>query len=213
MIVLLLALGIGANTAIFSAMNALLFATLPVKDPSELVRLRWIGRNDAANDRSEYGYVRRMPDGGRVGTTFSYATFRELSSSASDMVELFACAPLSQVTAVVDGNAELATSFAASGNYFRVLGIEAGLGRLFTSDDDRADAPPVAVISTGYWQKRFGGDPAAVGKVIRVNDVPLTIIGVTPGEFASVQHTLGEQLDISFTLSLDARLKSQHGPG
>jgi len=97
-----------------------------------------------------------------------------------------------------------------SGN-FRVLGIEAGLGRLFTSDDDRADAPPVAVISTGYWQKRFGGDPAAVGKVIRVNDVPLTIIGVTPGEFASVQHTLGEQLDISFTLSLDARLKASTG--
>ena len=212
-IVLLLAIGIGANTALFSATNALLFSAIAVSKPGELVRLRWTGKNDAVTDRSEYGYVRPLPDGTRPGVTFSYDVFRDLAASTGDLADLFACAPLSPITTTVDGNADLATGLGASGNYFRVLGINAELGRVFTPDDDRADAPPVAVISHAFWQKKLGGDPAAVGKVIRVNDVPLAIIGVTSRGFSGVQQTLAEPPDISFPLSLDAQLKASTGRG
>ena len=210
-IILLLALGIGANTALFSATNALLFTSIPVQDPSSLVRLRWTGKNDAATDHAEYGYRRPMPDGGQVGSTFPYAGYRDLASSASDLVDLVACAPFSQVTAVVNGAADLASGFAASGNFFRVMGVDAGVGRVFSEQDDVPGAAPVAVISSRYWQARFGGDPSIVGRVIRVNDVPLTVVGVTRPEYTGVQQTLDEPPDISFPLSLDAQIKASTG--
>ena len=212
-IVLLLAIGIGANTALFSASNALLFASIPASQPEELVRLRWVGRNDAVTRRAEYGYLRPAPDGRRTGGTFSYLVFQELAKNAGDMADLFACAPFSQVTAVIDGEAELATNLVASGNYFRVLGVQARLGRVFTPEDDRPDAPPVAVISAGFWHKRFGGDPAAVGRVIRVNDVPVTIVGVTSSDFTGVQAALREAPDLSLPLALDAQVKASTGRG
>ena len=81
----------------------------------------------------------------------------------------------------------LADALAASGNYFGVLGVKPRIGRLFTPTDDRPTAPPVAVISSRYWQSRFGGDPSIAGRVIKVNDVPVTIVGVTPAEFTGVQ--------------------------
>ena len=209
-IVLLLALGIGANTALFSATNALLFASIPASKPDELVRLRWSGRNDAANDRSDYGYL-GPPTGRGAGATFSYPTFLELRATAGDLADLFACAPVGPVTAVIDTTAALVTSLAASGNYFRVLGVEASVGRVFGADDDRAGAPPVAVISSRYWRNRFGQDPAAVGKVIHLNGVPVTIIGVTPPAFTGVQRMLDEPPDVSFPLALDAQVKASTG--
>ena len=212
-IILLLSIGIGANTALFSATNALLFASVPVSKPGELVRLRWTGKNDVVTDRSEYGSIRPLPDGRRPGATFSYDVFRDLAASSGDMVELFACAPLSPITTVIDGNADLANGLGASGNYFQILGISAERGRVFTPEDDRPGAPPVAVVSHAFWQKKLGGDPAALGKVIRVNDVPLTIVGVTPRDFTGVQETLAQPPDIAFPLSLDAQLKASTGRG
>lgn len=210
-IVSLLALGIGANTALFRATDALLFSSLPVEDPDSLVRLRWTGRNDAVTERSEYGYVKPLPDGRRPGVTFSYAAFNDLRRNATDMVELFACAPIGQVTAVVDGRAELARALAATGNYFGVLGISARLGRVFTPDDERPEAPQVAVLSSRYWQARFGADPSAVGRVVKVNDVPLTIVGVMPHEFTGVQQTLADPPDIVYPLALEAQVKASTG--
>lgn len=212
-VLLLLAFGIGANAVIFSATNALLRAPLPgVANPSELVRLRWTGANDAQTDYDSYGNESRKSaaEGGERGS-FSYAVFKELSADAHGAAELFACAPYDQTSLVIDGRAELAEGFTASGNYFSVLGVRPLAGRLFVPDDDRPDAPPVAVISARYWQSRFGRDPAVIGKVIHASGVPVTIVGVTPPEFAGVHDTLRTPPDISFPLALDARLDGSTG--
>lgn len=210
-ILLLLALGIGANAAIFSAADAAFFASLPVNDPDTLVRLRWSGQNDAANEHMEYGYRQPGPDGEEVYATFSYPTFQEMAKAGRDEVNLFACAPLSQLNLIIDDRADLVDGLAASGNYFSVLGVRPALGRLLVPDDDRPSAPPAAVISSRFWQVRFGGDPSVVGRVIVANDTPVTIVGVTPADFAGVQDTMGEAPDITFPLSLDLQLRASAG--
>ena len=162
-VVLSLALGIGANTAIFTAINGLLLRTIPVDRPETLVRFRLIGDNDLGTDFSEYARIE--PAGGvRTTTTFrpTYLAFRAANRT---LVDLFACAPQFQMSAVVDGQAEVVSGFVASGNYFQVLGIKAEVGRTLTPDDDRPGAPLVAVISHGYFKRRFGGDRKAIGSV------------------------------------------------
>src|SRR5205809_531297 len=81
---------------------------------------------------------------------------------------------------VVDGQAELASAFISSGNYYQLLGIGARLGRTIVPDDDRPTAPPVAVISSKYWHARFGTDPSVIGRAVKMNNVPVTIVGVLP---------------------------------
>ena len=212
-VVLSLALGIGANVAIFSALNGLLLTKLDVRDPDTLVRLRWAGRNDMLNSSSDYGAIDRDAYGGdNVRTTFSYPMYRQLLAANRTTTDLFACAPFGRVNVVVDGQAELASAFVSTGNYFRLLGVDARLGRTIVPDDDRATAPPVAVISSKYWHTRFGTDPAAVGKVIRVNNVPTTIVGVLPPDFGGVQHPLAEAPDISLPLALEPQLETSTGP-
>ena len=212
-IVLLLALGIGANTALFSATDALLFSPLPVHDADALVRLRWTGPNDVINEHDEYGFNRLGPDGKMVRSSFSYAVFQQLAADGTQVVDLFACAPFDQVNVSVDGHADLANGFGATGNYFTVLGVQPLAGRLFGPADDGPAATAVAVISAQYWQRRFGGDASIVGKVVRANDVPVTIVGVMPPSFTGVQRTVGAPPDIFFPLSLDLQLKASTGRG
>lgn len=212
-VVLLLALGIGANAVIFSATHALVSAPLPgIASPQALVRLAWTGANDAVTDYDSYGNESRAgaAEGG-TRTSFSYAAYTEFSKDARGTADFFACAPYGQTSLLIDGRAELADGFAASGNYFSVLGVRPLLGRLLVPDDERPDAPAVAVISSRYWHARFGGDPAVIGKTIRANNVPVLIVGVTPPDFAGVQHTLGDPSDISFPLALDTRLNGSTG--
>jgi predicted permease len=204
-VVLSLALGIGANTAIFSAMNALLLTEIPVRDPDTLVRLRFVGRNQMATNSSDYGYTRQL-NGETIRTTFSYAIYQQFVKDNRTLEELFACAPISRVNVVANGQADLATGFIATGNYFRVLGVNARLGRVFGPEDDTATAPPVAVISQRFWQSRFGSDRSIVGKVISANTVHVTIIGVLPAEFTGIQQPVARSHDILFPLSLDPQL-------
>jgi predicted permease len=130
------------------------------------------------------------------------------------MSDLFACAPLGRVNVVVDGHAEIARAFISSGNYYRLLGVAARLGRTILPDDDRPAAPGVAVISSPYWHSRFGTDPSIVGKTIDVTGRPVTIVGVLPPDFTGVQQPVAEPPDISFPLSLDPQLEvfPQKGP-
>ena len=205
-VVLSLALGIGANTALFSVINGMLLTRIPVKDPDSLVRLRWVGRNDAVTSSSDYGSVRRGPDGLSVRTTFSYPMYQQFVADNRTMTDLFACAPYGRVNLVVDGQADLANAFISSGNYFRVLGVQARLGRTIVPEDDRPDAPPVAVISSRYWHTRFTSDPGTIGKTVRVNNVPVTIVGVIAPEFTGVQQPVAEPPDITLPLALDPQL-------
>jgi predicted permease len=208
MVVLSLALGIGANTALFSATNGLLLRELPVEDPDTLVRLRHVGRNRMSNNVSEYGNIARPP-GQSAGSTFSFAVFQELRKANQTLTDLAAGAPLGSVNVVVDGNAEISTAYIGSGNYLRLLGVRAILGRTILPDDDRPDAPPVATISAQYWTRRFGNDPAIAGRTIRVNNTLITIVGVLQPQFTGVQRVIGEAPDLTFPLSLDPVLNPQ----
>ena len=201
-VVLSLALGIGANTAIFSAINGLVLQTLPVDHPETLVRLQWAGENDMGTDFSEYGATAREGNS-FVRTTFPYRIYEEFRRANQTLDDLFACAPQGQVNVVSGDRAELATSLIASGNYFIVLGVHAAVGRTFTPDDDRPGAPAVAVLSHGYWVRRFGGDAGVVGRVMTINNMPVTIVGVTPPSFTGVQQVVTDAREITLPLSLD----------
>jgi predicted permease len=200
-----LALGIGANTALFSAINGLYLRKLPVKAPDTLVRLRWLGRNDMATNSSDYGPGRRV-DGQNIRATVSYPMYLQYQQDNRTMDDLFACAPYGRANIVVDGRAEIANAFITTGNYYRMLGLAASPGRTIVPEDDRPSAAPVAVISARYWRKRFGGDPQIVGKVVRFNNVPLTIVGVVTPELVGVQQVFSDGPDIAVPLALDAQL-------
>src|SRR5262245_22776281 len=204
-VVVSLALGIGANTALFSAINGLYLRKLPVSDPDGLVRLRWLGQNDMATNSSDYGSTTRI-GGQQVRATVSYPMYREFVANNRTMDDLFACAPYSRANIVVDGRADIANAFISTGNFYRILGLNASLGRTIVPDDDRLDAPPVAVISERYWRTRFASDSNVVGKVVRFNNVPVTIVGVISPEIVGVQQVFRESPDIAVPLALDAQL-------
>jgi predicted permease len=173
--VLSLALGIGVNTAVFTVIDAVLLKMLPVKNPEELVQIM----NVSPNDR-------------RPNAAFSYPTFERLRDR--QLVRgMFASAGL-RLNATVDGQAEPARGQLVSGSFFTVLGVQPVIGRTFTADDDRVPGGhPVAVISHGYWKRRFALDPSVVGKGIALNAKPFAIIGVTPPDFFGIQ--VGDSTD------------------
>ena len=210
-VVLSLALGIGANTALFSALDGMLLTKIPVKDPDSLVRLRWAGRNDMVTSSSDYGFVARA-NGETVRTTFSYPMFRQFVADNKTMGDLFACAPFGRVNVVVDGQAEIAEAFVSSGNYYQLLGVTARIGRTISPNDDAPTSSPVAVISSKYWHSRFGTDPNVLGRTIRVNNVVITIVGVLPPDFTGVQQPGGDAADLAIPLALHPQIDTSTGP-
>ena len=211
-VVVSLALGIGANTALFSAVNGLLLKQVPVRDADGLVRLRWAGKNDMVTSSSDYGFSAKDEAGRDVRSTFSYSMYKQLVADNRTMTDLVACAPFFRVSVVVDGHAEIADAFISSGNYYRVLGIDAILGRTIIPQDDNPSASPAAVISARYWRSRFGSDPAVVGKLVRINNVPVTIVGVLPASFTGIQQAVADAPDVSVALALDGQLSAGPAP-
>jgi len=211
-VVVSLALGIGANAALFSAVNGLYLRKLPVRDPDTLVRLRWAGRNDMANNSSDYGTGRRIGGVNNIRATVSYPMYRQYLQDNRTMEDLFACAPFGRANIVVDGRADIANSFITTGNYYRILGLVASPGRTIVPEDDRPDAPPVAVISGRYWRSRFSADPQVVGKVVRFNNVPITIVGVITPDLVGVQQVFADGPDIAVPMALDAQLSPAQPP-
>jgi putative ABC transport system permease protein len=174
--ILTLALGIGANTAIFSLTNQILLRQLPVKHPEELVVLRSPGEKE--------GHV--WSDGDEA-QSFSYPLYKGLrdnNSVAAGMLARFAFdASISSRGQTERGMGEL-----VSGNYFEVLAVQPALGRVFTSEDDKIPgANPVAVLSYGYWTQHFGGDPQILNQTVLVNNSQLTIVGVAQRNFTGIQ--------------------------
>ncbi len=205
-VVLSLALGIGANATLFTAVNSMLLTSIPVKDPDTLVRFRYSGRNDMVTSSSGYGFLKKTADGQDVRASFSYPMFRQFVADNQTLGDLFACAPAGRVIVVVDGQADVASSFISTGNYYQVIGVGARLGRTILPTDDKPDAAPVAVISSRYWHSRFGTDPAVIGKTVKINNVLVTIVGVLPPQFTGIQQPAGTAADISVPLALDTQL-------
>ena len=203
-----LSLGIGANTALFSAINGLLLKKLPVSDPDTLVRFRYAGPNQMRTDVLVYGFTAPDARGRQVEPTFSYPMYLQFVADNQTMSDLFACAPFGRVNVVVNGQAEIASGFISSGNYYQVLGVTARLGRTITPDDDRPTAAPVAVISHKYWMSRFGGSPDVVGTPISINNVPVTVVGVLPPGFAGVEQAIGDAPDVSVPLALEPQFNA-----
>ena len=202
-VLLSLALGIGANTALFTAVNGLLLQTVNVHEPERLVRFNHVGPNDMVRNSNDYGYS------GRSGTrnirsTFSFPMIEELRAANTTLTGLAAGVPMGSLNVLVDGNAQLATGYQATGNYFTVIGVPAVLGRVFAEADDRPSAPPVAVISHAYWNKRFGGEPSAIGRVVSINGQMVTIVGVTPADFAGIERLGADAPDVTVPLAFDA---------
>jgi predicted permease len=177
--VLTLALGIGANTAIFTLFNAILLQSLPVRDPARLVLF-----NDGTGEGTS---TTTSPPTGRW-TLFSFESYEFLRDQSLPFEGLAAVrsgeSPVSARLGGIEGQqAQRAQAHPVSGNYFAVLGVDAVLGRTLTPDDDRPNAAPVAVVSHGFWTDRLHADPAIVGKTAILNGTAFTIVGVTPREF------------------------------
>jgi len=181
--ILSLALGIGANTAIFSFMDALLLRSLPVPDPQSLVTLAWHTKKPEMHGSNRHEDSYDDPDGGFVGGIFAYPAFELLQRDASVFTSVFGYQGAGDLHFAVNGRAEITSGEYVSGNYFTGLGVSPAAGRLFTPDDDRAGAPAVAVIGYALGQARFGSAANAAGKSILLDNIPFTVVGVTPPEF------------------------------
>ena len=198
-----LALGIGANTALFTAVNGLLLQTVRVNEPERLVRFNWTGKNDMVRNSSDYGYSGSSGTQ-NVRSTFSFAIFEQFRAANTTLTDLAAGSPMGALNVIVNGDAQLATGYQASGNYFSVIGVRAALGRVFGEADDTLSASPVAVVSHPYWKRRFGGEPAVINRVVSINGQMVTIIGVTPQDFTGIQRLGRDSPDVTVPLSFDA---------
>ena len=189
-VVLLLALGIGANSAIFSGIDAIMLRLLPVKDPQQLVLLEWLAKgfpNAFMNDY-EGGGGKDEASGLDKNYSFNYQTYLEIRDRNQSFSDTFAEAGnKGEVNIGLHGRAEVAGLNAVSGNFFQALRVQAVLGRTLLPSDDQENAPAVAVASYGFWQQKLGADSSIVGKPIVVNGNSMTIVGVAPPEFFGVE--------------------------
>jgi predicted permease len=183
MAILSLALGIGANTAIFSFMDAILRRSLPVPEPESLVILSWRTPQREVHGSNRHDNSFADPNGGFVGGFFSYPAFEALRKNDAVFASVFGYQGAGELNLSWQGQTELARAEYVSGEYFSGLGIPPAAGRLIGPDDDRAGAPGTAVVSFALSQKRFGGPERAAGQLIQINNLPFTVIGVTPAGF------------------------------
>jgi macrolide transport system ATP-binding/permease protein len=190
-----LALGIGANTAIYSFMDSILLRSLPVQNPESLVMMNWQTKARAdggarsvsvmhgIHTRSGSSYNDHT---GYTSGIFPYAAFELFQKDDSAFASVFAHYQPTPFNLSVEGQADIASGEFVSGDFFRGLGVPPAAGRLIVFDDDRAGAESVAILSYGLSQSRFGGAAQAVGQSILINNVPFTVVGVTPPEFFGV---------------------------
>jgi len=181
--ILSLALGIGANTAIFSFMDAMLMRSLPVPEPQSLVTLAWHTKKPEFHGSNRHDDSYDDPNGGFVGGIFAYQAFELLQRDTSVVTAVFGYQGAGELHVASNGQADMANGEYVSGNYFSGLGVPPAAGRLIRPDDDRAGAAPVAVISYALSEARFGGAANAPGQSIRLDNIPFTVVGVTPPEF------------------------------
>ncbi len=190
--ILTLALGIGANTAIFSLLNAVELRRLPVRDPQQLVMLEWSANKKAdwSGGSSSYNGCDAAKLGAvSAGCSFSYPVFDYFRSHSKLFSGLAAVAGPAGLDARIRGETVHASAQFVSGDFFSVLGVYTQLGRTIDAKDDLAGSEPVAVLSSRYWEKQFGSDPRVLGAAISLEGAPFTVVGVAAKEFFGLQPT------------------------
>ena len=204
--ILTLALGIGANSAIFSVLDAVMLQTLPVRDPQQLLLLNWTAKGWPAIVEDLEGSNRKDPKGGGwISESVPYPVYESIRTRNTTLSEVFAfSANVNAFNVQLDGKPHSAATESVSGNYFNGLGVQAVLGRPILPSDDLPTAPPVAVLSYKFWKTQLGASESIVGKPIVINNLPLTIVGVAPPEFFGTQP--GENNDVWTTLKMFPRL-------
>lgn len=204
-VLLSLAIGIGATTALFTAVNGLLLQTVALPEPDSLVRLAAAGDNNMRRSSSDYGFSEPF-QGLNVRASFSYAGYQALRSANQTLTDVAAFAQIDSLNVIVNGAAELAGAHGVSGNLFSVLRVPMALGRTLTEDDDRAGAEPAAVISHAFWRRRFGSDAAIIGQTVRMNNTPVAIVGVTAPQYTGVMRLGGVAPEVTVALAVDGVL-------
>src|SRR5205809_3908274 len=188
--VLTLALGIGANTAIFSVVNGVLLRPLPYREPGQLVQL--------GMDRS-----------GKASTDIGSATFVEVKAQSQSLARIAAYSG-GDMTLTGAGPAERVVSGAVTADFFPLLGVQPAVGRNFSREEDTPNGPKAAILGHGLWQSRFGGDPDVLGRTITLNQQSYTVVGILPARF---QYPERFQLWIPLALGETGGTFVIHGEG
>jgi predicted permease len=214
--VLTLALGVGANTALFSVVDAVLLKKLPVKDPDRLVLFRATWDPEKFGTGGFNGSNRNDPNTHlTTGTSFPTQTLARLRQEQGPVSDVFGFAPM-PLNLNASGQAEVVSGQVVSGNYYTALGVPAVVGRTIIDADDNAGVTPVAVLSHSFWTRRFGSDSSVVGRQVNINNVAFTIIGVTPEGFTGTSN-VGTAQDVSIPLAWERQvageLSNQLGAG
>src|SRR5829696_2580421 len=206
--VITVALGVGANTALFSVVDAVLLKKLPVKDPDRLVMFK------ASWDPDKFGpggfdgvnvidpQTRLM-----VGTSFPQQTVARLRQEQGVVSDVFAFGFVS-LNLNVGGQAEVVSGQAVSGNYYSALGVPAIVGRTITDADDSASSAAVAVLGHRFWARRFNADPSVVGTQVNINNVTFTIAGVTPPDFNGTMD-VGSAQDVTIPIAWEPQIAGE----
>ena len=192
-VILTLALGIGANTAIFSLVDAVILRTLPVKNPKQLFFIEAVSNQGA--------------DG-----SFPFSVFEQMRDHNRSMAGIVAFDG-TRLSAIVDGQPEVIWGQCVSGNFFELLGVRPTQGRALTPADDLPASPPATVISHRYWKRRFGLDPAILGKTVTLKGAPFTIIGVAPQGFFGIDPSWAPDLWMPMAQWTSLRLKDHDSVG
>jgi predicted permease len=201
--ILTLALGIGANTAIFSMVNGVMLSALPVPDPQRLVVLHWSAKKSPKSlDSSGFGDCDVKQEGeGAASCSISYPMFRALQSRANVFSSVAAFAGPVQLALSGNGAPSTVQVMLATGDYFRTLQVRAALGRTIAPSDDTVAAAPVAVLAYGYWKSAFGESPSVIGRSVFLNNIAFTIVGVADPSFTTLTPGKSQDMWIPATMA------------
>ena len=203
---LTLALGIGADTAIFSLIDAVVLRSIPVKDPQHLVVFRWSARaNPKLQGHSDYGDCGKQT--GIGDCSFSIPFFKTVRAQAGVFSGMAAFAGPLDVDLSGNDAASIVRGLYVCGDFFPTLGVNTILGRPLAPSDDSPSAPPVIVLNYAYWVRAFGAAPSAVGRTVRLDSTTVTIVGVTDPHFTNL--TPGKTLDVFMPFSIADRVRGK----
>lgn len=207
--ILTLALGIGANTAIFSMIDGVMLRPIPVRNPSQLVIFQWKahkgflnGEYSTFNDCGEKGV-------GTTGCSFPLPIVSKMHSLTDVFSSVIACAGPADLDLSGNGPASIVRGEIVSAEYFSTLGVGSALGRTLGPSDESYSATPAVVLSYAYWQAAFGGSPSVLGRTILLNNVPFTIVGVADRSFTNLSP--GKRQDLWLTIAMMPRLRIDWG--